>query len=134
MTPTSCCGLQNSQNRVSHPYDPARLEELPSQRGVDAAAAAVVAAAHEVEPEGSRRCTSQWEPDAGTTFPGRAGRDSSDDEDEDGAFQAALQETWDSLDPAVRSRLALIPTRSGAPWMTAVHLVLRSLFFTRNLV
>ncbi len=131
MTPAACCGPQNTQDVLLHARDLLRVAALPSHRGGDpAAAAVVVAAAHEAEHEGSRRCTSQWELDASTAFPGHAGRDSSDDEDDDSAFQAALQETWDSLDPAVRSRLALIPTLSGAPRIKPIHPILRSMSST----
>lgn len=131
MTPAACSRPQNSQDIFLHQHNITRVEALPSHRGGDSAAAAVVvAAAHEAEHEGSRRCTSQWELDAGTAFPGHAGRDSSDDEDDDSAFQAALQKTWDSLDPAVRSRLALIPTLSGAPRIKLIHPILRSMSST----
>lgn len=90
-------------------------EQPRSRTSGPTSASAAAEAAHGAERDGRRHSCSQWENNEGADFPGRPARDNSDDEDgdEEGAWQEALYEAWESLDPDVRSRKALIPTLSG---------------------
>jgi len=118
-TSASCCGIHEAQSGFSQPS-----EEPLACESIDVSPAAAAAVASEADHEGSRRLTSQWELNEGTDFPGRPARDSSDDEeDDDSAFQQALHETWDGLDPAIRSKRALIPTLSGKGQKPEVQVV-----------